>query len=261
MADYIFIRKSRNVLSSVLHVILNILLGVGSIFVTVVSGSWVIGIILVLISKWRMFAVQPRYWWVNIKSNIVDLVVGCSLVLLAYYSGNTLLLIHFILSAIYVAWLIIIKPLSSEGATLVQALIAIFLGSSTVSIMCASTSSLLAVALSFIVGYGASRHVLIQNEEEGDGGLTALVCGLVFSEITWLCHSWMIVYTFGTTGIRIPQLAIILSLLAFAFHRVYQSIVIHDGKLKLADIALPTIFSLLIVAILVFGFSQPIFNV
>ena len=87
-SDYIFIRKSRNALSSFLHVILNILLGVGAIFVTVVSGSWIIGFILVLLSKWRMFAVRSHYLWLNVKSNLVDLIVGFSLVLLAYFSDN-----------------------------------------------------------------------------------------------------------------------------------------------------------------------------
>ena len=41
-SDYIFIRKSRNIVSDILHVALNLLLGVGSIFFTVVSGSWII---------------------------------------------------------------------------------------------------------------------------------------------------------------------------------------------------------------------------
>ena len=86
-SDYIFIRKSRNALSTALHVTLNILLGVGSIFVTIVSGSWLIGFILVLLSKWRMFAVRPRYLWLNIKSNLVDLIVGFSFVALAFFSG------------------------------------------------------------------------------------------------------------------------------------------------------------------------------
>ena len=84
MADYVLIRKSRNVISSVLHVFLNILLGVGSVAITIATGSWIIGIILVIISKWRVFAVRPRYWLVNILSSLVDLIVGSSFVFIAY---------------------------------------------------------------------------------------------------------------------------------------------------------------------------------
>ena len=109
-SDYIFIRKSRNALSTALHIAMNILLGVGSIVVTIVSGSWIIGFILVLLSKWRMFAVRPHYLWLNIKSNLVDLIVGFSFVLLAFFSGTTILPVHYILAAAYVLWLILVKP-------------------------------------------------------------------------------------------------------------------------------------------------------
>ena len=99
MADYSIIRKSRNTLSSFLHVLMNILLGVGSISVTLISGSWILGIILVLISKWRIFAVRPRYWLLNLKSSLVDLIVGASFVVLAYLSGTEILPIHILLAA------------------------------------------------------------------------------------------------------------------------------------------------------------------
>jgi len=39
------------------HVFLNILLGVMAIIVTVLSNSPALGLVLVLVSKWRIFAV------------------------------------------------------------------------------------------------------------------------------------------------------------------------------------------------------------
>ena len=98
MADYILIRKSRNILSTVLHIVLNILLGVGSIFLTTITGSFGLGLLLVLVSKWRIFAVRPRYWLLNIKSSLVDLIVGFSFVLIAYCSGTIVRPIHLILA-------------------------------------------------------------------------------------------------------------------------------------------------------------------
>jgi hypothetical protein len=38
------------------------------------------GYILVLLSKWRMFAVRPRYWLANVRANMTDLIVGLSIV-------------------------------------------------------------------------------------------------------------------------------------------------------------------------------------
>ena len=260
-SDYIFIRKSRNALSTVLHVILNILLGVGSIFVTIVSGSWIIGFALVLLSKWRMFAVRPHYLWLNIKSNLVDLIVGFSFVLIAYFSGSELLLVHYILSAGYAIWLTVIKPKTTETWTLVQALFAVFLGSTAVSILCASLNSAVLVALEFIIGYSAARHVLAQNDNSNDDGYPALILGTIFAEIALLCHSWLIVYAFTSVGIIIPQLAIILTVFSFMTERIFRSVEGHDGQFRFKDVIAPLAFSILILAVVIIGFSEPIFNV
>lgn len=260
-SDYIFIRKSRNVVSSILHVALNLLLGVGSIFVTVVSGSWIIGFILVLVSKWRMFAVRTHYLFLNIKSNLVDLIVGFSFVLLAYFSGAELAPVHYLLAALYALWLVVVKPKTSEGWNLVQALTAIFLGSSAAAILAASTNSALLVVLEFLIGYAAARHILAQNNFSNHDGYPALIFGLFFAEIALLCHSWLIVYTFAEYGVMIPQIAIILSVFGFLVERMYSAIEARDGAFKFKDIVLPLVFSVGILAIIIIGFSNPIFNV
>ncbi|MBQ6510819.1 hypothetical protein IJI94_02520 [Candidatus Saccharibacteria bacterium] len=258
MADFIFIRKSRNAFSSFLHVLLNILLGAGSIFVTIVS-SPILGIILVLISKWRIFAVRPRYWLTNIQSSLIDFIVGISLVLAAYFAGTEFSAIHVILAVIYVIWLLFIKPMSSEIGTLIQSLFAIFLGSNIASIALATVNPVFIILAEFVIGYSASRHILIQNQREKSTFIT-LICGLVFAEISWLCNHWMIIYNFPL-NIAISQTAVILTILAFFFDRTYVSIEKHDGKLKAADVLVPTIFSILVIIIIILNFSDPRFNI
>lgn len=260
-SDYIFIRKSRNAVSNFLHALLNILLGVGSVFATIVSGSWIIGFILVLLSKWRMFAVRPHYLWLNIKSNLVDLIVGFSIVLLAFFSGTSVLPAHYILSAVYVVWLTVVKPKTTESWNLAQALFAIFIGTTAVSILSANINSVVIALLEFIIGYGSARHVLAQNNNMNDNGFPALIFGTVFAEIALLCHSWLIVYTFMNLGIIIPQLAIILTVFAFMTERIYRSVEERDGSFKFKEIAVPLIFSVIILAVVIIGFSEPIFNV
>lgn len=260
MADYIFIRRSRNVLSSFLHVVLNLLLAVVSIGVTVITGNYIIGLILVVISKWRIFAVNHRYWLLNIRSSLVDFIVGMSFVMLAYYAGTSFLPVHLALMIGYAIWLIIIKPRSSANATVIQAIIAILLGATTATTMAATTDSVILVATGFLLGFAASNHVLIQNDER-DATLLSLTCGLVFSEISWLSHSWLIIYTLGSTGICFSQLSIILAVLAFAYFKVNSAILKRHGKLKFTDVALPVLFSLLVIIVLIIGFSQPRFNI
>ena len=260
MADFILARKSRNIASSAVHVFLNILLGIGAVLITVFSASPLLGILLVLMSKWRIFAVRRRYIWLNFKSNLVDLIVGISIVILAYYAGHSLLPVDFVLMAIYVGWLLFLKPQSSERATLAQSLVAVFLGISASTVMTASLDPVFAVLIAFLVGYAASRHVLAQTNSK-DFTLTTLVCGLVFAEIAWLCDSWEIIYTFGNTGIRIPQVAIILTIFAFIYNYARQAMIRYQEDFRFKDIIGPVLFGVVLVGIIVICFSNPIFNI
>lgn len=260
MADYMFIRKSRNALSSFLHVILNLALSVVSIGATVITGNCLIGLVLVVISKWRIFAVNHRYWLVNIRASLVDIIVGTSFVLLAYAAGTEFLPVHYALILGYAIWLILIKPRSSTNFTIIQAIAAILLGGTTATIFAAISDSVVLVLASFLLGYAAIHHVLIQSDDQ-DSTLISLTAGLVFAEIGWLCHSWLIIYTIGTTGICLSQTALILSVLAFTFFKIHAAILEKGDKMRFADVALPILFSLLVIIVLVVGFSQPRFNI
>ena len=260
MADYVLARKSRNIASNAVHILLNILLGMSAVLITVFSANPALGIILVLVSKWRVFAVRRRYLLINIKSNLVDMIVGLSVVLLTYYAGSSLILVDFVLMGIYVIWLLFIKPMSSEKATLAQSLIAVFLGISATTIMSSNLDALVATLLAFLVGYAASRHVLVQSDDQ-DFALTTLACGLVFAEIAWLCHSWAIIYSFGETGIKIPQAAIILTIFAFVYNYARQAMIRYREDFRFRDIVGPVLFGVLLVAIIVLFFSKPAFNI
>lgn len=260
MADYVLARKSRNIASNLVHIFLNILLGVGSVLVTVLSASPVLGLLLVLVSKWRVFAVRGRYLWLNIKSNLVDIIVGVSVVLITYYAGATFLPVDALLAIFYCVWLLFIKPMSSEKATLVQSLIAVFLGMSAAATAAANLNALVVVLVAFLVGYAASRHVLVQSSDR-DFTLTTLVCGLVFAEVAWLCQSWAIVYTFGASGIRIPQVAIILTIFAFVYNYARQAMIKYQDDFRFKHILGPVVFGVVLIGIIVIWFSNPIFNI
>lgn len=260
MADYIFIRKSRNIVSSFLHVVLNLLLAVASVGATLITGNCIIGLILVVISKWRIFAVNHRYWLLNIRSSLVDFIVGISFVLLAYAAGTTLLPVHIVLIVSYAVWLIFIKPRSSLNFNILQSVIAVLLGATTASIFAAITNSIVLVVAGFIIGFAASNHVLVQNGDH-DATFISLVCGLVFAEISWLSYPWLIIYTIGNTGICLSQLSLILAVLTYTYLQVNAELDKHGNKLKFANVALPVLFSVLVILVLIISFSQPRFNI
>ena len=118
--------------------------------------------------------------------------------------------------------------------------------------------SILLVA--FCIGYAVSRHVLIQSDDK-NYLLTTLICGLVFAEIAWLCHSWAIIYTFGASGIKIPQLAIILTIFAFVYNYARQAMIKYQDDFRFKHILGPVTFGIILIGIIVLCFSNPIFNI
>lgn len=263
MAEYLALRKGRNFLSSVLHISLNLALAVVSTILTLISGNWIFGVLLVILSKWRVVAVQPRYWWLNIKSNLVDFVVGISLVLLVYFSGTDALTSwHIILTVIYAIWLVIVKPRTSMLFVQIQAFFALFFGTFAMTLATANINPLLGCVVSFIVGYSASRHILIQADDR-DFTLTTFISGLMLAELSWIFYHWAIVYRIMAfdTVIAIPQLPIAASLIFLVFARGYSSALRHDGKIRAEDILPPTLFAILMLFLMIVFFSKASFDV
>src|SRR3989344_632653 len=62
---------------------------------------------LVLISKWRIVAVRPRYWVANIVANGVDIGVGLALVLVMRKTSVTWWQLFWM--ALYIVWLTWLK--------------------------------------------------------------------------------------------------------------------------------------------------------
>ena len=242
------------------HVFLNLLLSFGAVFITVLSGNPAIGILLVLVSKWRIFTVRWRYLAVNLKSNLVDLIVGISIVLLTYYSGTEIVLADFILAAVYAIWLLFIKPLTSESANLVQSSVAVFLGISAAVFLTSEVDAIVLVILAFLIGYAASRHILAQAKDK-EFSLTTMICGLIFAEIAWLLNSWSIIYTYDAVGLRIPQLAFVLTIFTFIYNYVRQAVMTYGNEFRFKSVLAPVLYAFALIAIIVIFFSEPIFNI
>jgi hypothetical protein len=168
--------------------------------------------------------------------------------------------VHALTMILYSFWLVVLKPRSSEFAANLQALWAIFFGTIALTLMSASANSIIMVVGCFIIGYAATRHILVQGDDT-NYNIIILAAGILAAEITWLCHSWLIVYSFSDAGIIVPQLSVILVIVAFAFGYTYHSINKHEGKFEWSEVGMPTVFAVLLVFLIVICFSQPIFNV
>jgi hypothetical protein len=99
--------KPKHGFSHLVHLALNIALPVVA-YILVRTDFVSIAILLILISKWRMFAVQARYWVANLIANGVDIMVGVALVLFMASTASGWW--QFFWAVVYGIWLFGLSP-------------------------------------------------------------------------------------------------------------------------------------------------------
>ena len=177
-----FLKASRrkNVFSEVLHIVLNAALAV-AVFALVTTGSVALAFALVVVSKWRILAVRPRYWWANIQANIVDLTVSLGAVILLYLAGTVTgygTQVQVGVAMLYAFWLIVVKPRSGSRWIVAQAAVSLFIGTWALLATAHVISLAVVVVGTYVIGYGAAKHV-IALREESQPNLLAMVFGLI----------------------------------------------------------------------------------
>ena len=245
------IKKRRTVLSEIIYYGLNIGLVVVLFVMALTLKSPLMALVLVVLSKWRVFAVRPRHWWSNIQANMVDLIVGVSIVALMYVPTISVVS-QIVLAAVYGVWLIGIKPLSKRWQMQLQAGVAIFFGTTALFSSSYEWPAFVTVLGMFIIGYSAARHFLYSYDEERIVELS-LVWGILFAELGWLAHFWAMGYGLpGLEPLKLPQITIIVLLLSFLGEKAYRGWH-QDKKLTVDEMVAPILLVVgLVVAVLVF---------
>lgn len=257
--EFLRTARRRTFLSEVIYVLLNVALAVVVVVAVIATGTPWLAIALVLLSKWRVLAVRPRYWFAHIETNTVDIIVGVGLVVLMFLAGQSgvagAAVVQFALALLYALWLLLLKPRSKRTFVVAQAAVAVVVGTMALVSLSYAWPSSVVVAAMWVIGYAAARHVLSAYSEENIR-FFSFVWGFVFAEIGWLCYHWTIAYTlpFGA-GLKLPQVTIVLLALSFVAERVYASFDTH-GKVRRSDIVLPVLLSLGIIVVLLLFFND-----
>lgn len=256
--DLLKSHKRRSRLSDVLYVTLNIALAIALLVIVHFGQSPWLAIAVVLLSKWRALAVKPRFWFANIVANMVDIIVGVSTVALLY-AANGELAPQLLITALYIGWLLFIKPKSKKRMVTIQAGIAVFVGVTALATVSYSWDSFFVVLLMWLIGYSATRHVL-SNYDEPMTGIYSLIIGGMFAELGWISYHWMFAYALPGAGlIKLPQVAIIITLAGYAAERAYASYYQH-GKVRSQDVLLPIILMIAITLVLLLFFNKITLN-
>jgi hypothetical protein len=257
MADFLDVNRSKSAISELIYMAMNLLFACAAIFLVIATNTFVFSLILLLLAKWRIFAVRPTYWLANIKTNLVDIVVGASLIILAYfYSYNIFTNIALVVA--YVVWLLVIKPKTSAFFAGVQSATALALGLMATSQAAYAVPSVFLAVPSFIIGYTAARHFLVSSEVSENIGFLSFVFGLSIMELAWISYHWLSSYKLPLVDLEVPQLAMIALAGSYVSAKVVNSATSHNGKIRRKDVLLPAIFGVSVIVVMVVWFSNPI---
>lgn len=205
------------------------------------SGFTNAAIVVVILSKWRMFAVKPRYWLANIRANSVDMIVGFASVV--FMSQSDELTTTLIWAGLYSAWLILLKPRSSALMVSLQALVAQGVGLVAIFNNFSSWNPAILVLLAWVVCFCASKHLLVAFEDESNRSLSHL-WAIFGAEISLVLGHWHIVYANA-----VPMVALVLSVIGYALALGYY---LHKTRgLSRAFRQQLFIFSIMVIAIIV----------
>lgn len=250
--DLLKIHRRRSRLSDVAYIILNIGLALTLFLIMYLSKEAVFAVLVVLLSKWRILAVRPRFWFANLVANMVDIIVGVgSVVFLAAADGSLWLQVG--ITILYIVWLLYIKPRSKREIVGLQAGVAVFVGVTALSIISYSWDSFFFVLAMWVIGYVATRHVL-GSYDEPHNGLYSLAVGVIFAELGWIGFHWLMAYQLpGSGSIQLSQLALFTTLFCFVAERAYASYHRY-GAIRRADI-LPAIILTASIIVTVYIFA------
>ncbi len=171
-----------------------------------------LAILLVLLSKWRMLAVRPRYWIANIIQNGVDIMVAVSLII--FMASTTVVWWQLFWTLAYGLWLIWLKPRYDVLSVSAQAMIGQLLGLTVLYLKFGDSSIVALVAGTWVVTYLAARHYLT-SFEESHSPLLAHIWAYFSASLAFVLGHWLLFY--GT----IAQIIVILTTIGYGLAALY----------------------------------------
>ncbi|MFZ1250761.1 MAG: hypothetical protein WAR37_04925 [Candidatus Microsaccharimonas sp.] len=260
--EFLKLVRKKSFLSELVYTILNIGLAIAVFLIVRYTEAVWFAILLVILSKWRVFAVRPRFWWANLRSNMVDFIFSVSIVLHMFIvstspiSENGQLLLLVGLTLVYIGWLLFIKPRSKRVYVAVQAGAALFLGTSALFALSYNWPVSFVVVAVWLIGYSAARHILSSYDQETHSLFIGLGWGLVTAEIAWVAYHWAIAYPLPiVSSLMLPQVSLIITLTSFLAYKAYDSFY-HHAKIRMTDVLLPLLFTLSVVVVLLVVFNR-----
>lgn len=219
--------------SHLVHILFQVVLAIVIfILVRLNIGLW-LPLLVILLSKWRIFSVRPRFWPANLRANAVDIMVGVSIVIFMSHSNGVgdSMSIQLFWAVMYGLWLLFIKPRSSVLFISLQSaigqlcgLMALFIISGEMldfNFLFLDWTSLPLSALVLLGGlicYLSARH-FFDSFNEPYAKLLAAIWGYFGAALLWVLGHMLVVYPKPDGIVTMPLL--ILSAIGYSLAGVY----------------------------------------
>jgi len=167
---------------------------------------------VVLLTKWRMFAVRPRFWPAIVRANAVDIMVGLATVVFMTHSHTASWQLVWV--GLYMVWQIWVKPGRSMFSVSSQALIGQTYGLMALFIGWPAAPVVSLVIVAWGICYLSARHFL-SNFDEPYTSLYAHTWGYFAAALVWLSAHWLLFYSV------IAQPTLLLTVLGFGLGGLY----------------------------------------
>ncbi len=229
--------------ANILHIALLITLPV-VVFILIRLEFVQLALITVVLSKWRMFAVRPRFWASNIRANSIDIIVGLAIVLFMSYSPSVVFQLGWAIA--YGIWLIFIKPKSSLFMTSLQAGIGQLFGLSALYLTWASGPLAGLTLFTGLICFLAARH-FFDSFNEPYARLLSYTWGYFGAAMAWLLGHWLLFYQI------VAQPTLLLSALGYGLAVLYY--LDHHSRLN-KGLQRQFVFVMIAVVLVVLTFSD-----
>lgn len=259
--------KRRDLTSKVIYVILNVALALSiAISWTLFSSIW-LAIGLLVLSKWRVFAVKPRFWWANIQSNAVDFIVGLGYITHLSQVPLPDYISQIVLIMLYIYWLLVVKHRSEKYWVVSQGLVALYIGTSSLFIIGSDWPDFVLLGVLILVCFITQRHILATHDIENVNYYSTL-SAMISGEVLWVLSHWVIAYKLPLLrGLYLVQPAVIMILLMVIVELTIDYVISEtdssSSKSKswlksLRPVLLPIVLCSVTILILLIFFARPL---
>jgi hypothetical protein len=199
---------------------------------------------LILLSKWRMFAVRPRFWVANIRANAIDIFMGVSV--LAFMINTHSEVAQFVWALLWIGWLIGIKPRADTLWVSIQAMIGFAVGLTAMFLAWDHAPLAILVGGAGLLCFFAAHH-FFDSFDEPYTRMLAYCWGYFGAALVWVLGHWLLFYG------PVAQPTLLLVALGFGLGTLYY--LDHFDKLSL-NIRRQVIFVMVAVLLVVLTFSD-----